>query len=285
MISPEEAVPGIERLTCESPPPPGWQRPFFYLVGVKDMVMIDTGYPDKTTIDKIRFYLARYSGRIEKLFITHGHLDHAGELEEIKMNFPPCILAHENEKELMAKRGMDKQVDGWIKGEPEIEGEPGPIKVISTPGHSPGSICLYFERDKVLFTGDLVVGDGTSFVGPPDGNMEQYMASLEKIKHLETRVMLPGHGPVVKNPSKHLAFLIEHRLLREVQILKILQQGPSTAHELARKIYVGLIHPGLYIAAEITVIGHLQKLLKEGKVASDQANGERKYRLLAELPF
>ena len=285
MSGPEQAAPGVFRLTCETPPAAGWPRPFFYLLGRKNLVLIDTGYREDQTVAKLQSVLAGNSGRIDKLIITHGHIDHAGAMAEVKAHFAPRILAHELEKDLLNARGMARAIDEWIRDEPVIESEAGPLKVLSTPGHSPGHICLFLENKRALFTGDLVVGDGTSFVGPPDGDMGRYMQSLEKIKQLHAAIMFPGHGPVIRNPEPHLASLVEHRLLREVQILLLLKQGPATTHELEARIYTGLIHPGLYRAAEVTVAGHLAKLEEEGKVASEIIGGEKKYRLLVPVPF
>jgi len=285
MSGPEQPAPGILRLTCETPPPPGWPRPFFYLLGREKLLLIDTGYREEQTVSRLQSLLMRNSARLEKLVITHGHVDHAGAMAEIKDRFAPRTFAHEMEKDLLEARGLALAVDEWLTGEPVIESEAGPLKVLSTPGHSPGHICLWLEQQHALFTGDLVVGEGTSFVGPPDGDMSSYMRSLQKIKQLEAELIFPGHGPVIREPKRHLASLVEHRLLRETQILLLLKQGPATSRELETRIYAGLIHPGLYGVAEMTVMGHLVKLEKEGKVVSETVGGEKKYRLLVPLPF
>lgn len=277
---PEEVIPGIKRLTSESEPPLGWQKPFFYLLGSENLLLIDTGYREPEILQKIHHILSHSSAELKTLILTHGHIDHAGACKEIKENFHPQIIAHRSEKEILKRRNLDSLIDQWIDGGSQIQTELGEIEIINTPGHSPGHICLYLKKEEILFTGDLIVGDGTSFVGPPDGNMIDYMNSLRVIANLKVRLMLPGHGPVIKKPEKYLKELIEHRELREYQILKMLSENPMTASELARKIYTGLIHPGLRQAAEITVLGHLSKLEKENKVACELKGDQRIFRLL-----
>jgi len=278
-MRPEEVIPGLLRLSSESPPLPGWQKPFFYLLGKENLVLIDAGYQEGNTISKISRVLAPASGRLKTLILTHGHTDHSGAVKEIKENFHPKVIAHQLEKGIFQRRNLESAVDQWINGDYELESELGRLRIINTPGHSPGHICLYLETEGILFSGDLIVGEGTSFVGPPDGDMSEYLASLQAVQKLRTRMILPGHGPVITQPEKHLQDLIEHRALREYQILKILSEGPGTAQELAQKIYSGLIHPGLYPVAEITVLGHLSKLLKEGKVCQESCGQEKRYRI------
>ncbi len=276
----EEVIPGLARLSSESPPLPGWQTPFFYLIGNQNLVLIDAGYREDHTVEKISRVIAHSSRKLKTLVLTHGHIDHSGAIPDLKENFQPKVMAHKLERPVLARRNLEAMVDEWIEGEPRLESELGELLVIATPGHSPGHISLYLEKEAILFTGDLIVGEGTSFVGPPDGDMSEYLASLKKVRELEVRLMLPGHGPVIRDPARHLKDLIAHRELREYQILKILGDGPETSGELAGKIYAGLIHPGLYRAAEITVLGHLSKLEREGKVAAISSGNEKQYRLL-----
>ncbi len=273
----EEVISGLLRLSSESPPPPGWQKPYFYLLGSQNLVLLDAGYREQNTVDKIQRVLEHTSRRLKTLVLTHGHMDHAGPIEELSKNFSPLIMASEAERPVLERRNLARFIDQWFKDDVRIESELGELEIISTPGHSPGHVCAYLPAHEILFTGDLVVGEGTSFVGPPDGDMAAYMQSLERIKKLKTRLMLPGHGPAVNDPAKHLGELIKHRELREYQVLQILSQGPGTPHELAQKIYTGLIHPNLYRVAEITVLGHLSKLEQEAKVRSVLDGDSKKY--------
>lgn len=276
----EEVCAGLWRLSNETPPPPGWQKPFFYLLGFKNLVLIDAGYKESNTIEKIKEVIISSSCRLKAVLLTHGHTDHAGAIQELKNNFHPKIIAHSQEFAILKRRDLHTAVDQWLDGDFELDTELGTLRAVFTPGHSPGHICFWLKKERLLFTGDLVVGEGTSFVGPPDGDMSNYMNSLEKVQTFNPKLILPGHGPLVNAPQKHLKELIEHRLLREYQILKILSQSSCTIKELVKQIYMGLIHPALYPVAEITVLGHLNKLEKEGKVFQELSGEEKRYRLL-----
>ena len=281
----QQILNGIYLLKSELPPPPGWQTTNLYLLGSKKLILIDTGYQDPGLVKFLKNFLNKNSARLEKIFLTHGHLDHTSNLEEIKSELEPEVIAHIKAKPPLERRGRAEQIDQWIEEEKSLESEVGKIQILHTPGHSPGHISLYLKSSQILFTGDLVVGEGTSLVGPPEGDMKQYLESLERIKKLELKMILPGHGPIITEPYQHLKNLIEHRHLREVQILKLLQQAPSTAQELVERIYVGMIHPALHQAAKITVLGHLAKLEKEGKIKPEAGEGELRYQLLVPLPF
>jgi endoribonuclease LACTB2 len=162
------------------------------------------------------------------------------------------------------------------------------VRVVETPGHSPGHIALWIESDGSLFTGDLVTGAGSSLVGPPEGDMTAYMQSLDKVLALPARRLLPGHGPVVAEPQKRIRELIFHRQLRELQIGKLLESGPQTLARMVETAYGGLIHPGLNGAATLTLLAHLDKLAREGKVGfrpPEAAAGERNYFLTVAAPL
>ncbi len=281
----QQILEGIYLLKSELTPPPGWQTTNLYLLGFKNLVLIDTGYQDPGLVKFLKDFLEQNSARLEKILLTHGHLDHTSNLKQIKSELEPEIIAHIKAKPPLEQRGRAEQIDQWIEEEKSLESELGKIQILHTPGHSPGHISLYLESLGVLFTGDLVVGEGTSLVGPPEGDMQEYLNSLERVKKLELKIILPGHGPIITEPYQHLNNLIEHRQLREVQILKLLQQAPLTAQELVEKIYVGMIHPALHRAAKITVLGHLSKLEQEGKVKAEPGEKEPNYQLLVSLPF
>jgi len=276
----ELVIPGLVRLSSESPPPPGWQTPYFYMIGSENYVMVDAGYKEAKTFEKLREILGYSSRKLVALILTHGHTDHAGEIKEIKDAFYPQVIAHRLELPILKRRNLESVIDRWIDGDFEIETELGKLKAVFTPGHSPGHLSFYLENKGILFSGDLVVGEGTSFVGPPDGDMMDYMESLKRVQALKSHLILPGHGPLVRDTEKHLKDLIEHRELREYQILRILSRGKLTTKELVREIYAGLIHPALLTVAEITVLGHLNKLEKEGKVIKSSMGTETVYSLV-----
>jgi ribonuclease/clavin/mitogillin len=140
------------------------------------------------------------------------------------------------------------------------------LTVLHAPGHTRGQINVWFEQEKILFAGDNVVGEGTTWIGPPDGNLSAYLDTLRRLQTFGAKRIAPGHGGMVENPAEKIAFLIERRLLRERQILTLLREKNRTSEELTQIIYKDQIPPFLFSIAERTVIGHLDKLAGEGKV-------------------
>jgi glyoxylase-like metal-dependent hydrolase (beta-lactamase superfamily II) len=148
------------------------------------------------------------------------------------------------------------------------------LRVVATPGHSADHVAFFLEEDRALFTGDAVVGRGTSFIDPPDGDLALYLNSLERMAALGARTIYPGHGPVVLDAAGTLRWYREHRLERERQILELLgaegaeeaEGGPDHAvDDLVAEIYVGYPPDVLPLAAR-SVTAHLLKLEAEGRV-------------------
>jgi glyoxylase-like metal-dependent hydrolase (beta-lactamase superfamily II) len=150
------------------------------------------------------------------------------------------------------------------------------LNVIHTPGHSPGHVCFYLREEKALFTGDHVVGAGTTAIGPPKGDMALYIDSLRKLLKYDTELLCPGHGPVVRVPARKIQELIDHRLDREEQVLGLLRDGKETVEELVKEIYPELPER-LINAAKGQAKAHLVKLENEGRVASRTEGEEEHY--------
>jgi glyoxylase-like metal-dependent hydrolase (beta-lactamase superfamily II) len=112
---------------------------------------------------------------------------------------------------------------------------------VHTPGHKVGHICPFLRDEKLMFTGDHIVGEGTVAVSPPPyGSMTEYIASLRKLQSLDIGLLLPGHGPTIDAPQQKVAELIDHRLMRERQVLELVQKGVETPGALRKAIYPAL---------------------------------------------
>src|SRR5207248_1357671 len=109
--------------------------------------------------------------------------------------------------------------------------------VVPAPGHSPDHVALWLETARVSFTGDVILGQGTTLVAPPEGDMAAYMRTLATLKALDARLIAPGHGPIVEDPAAVIDEYIRHRQDREQQVLAALQTGPATESELVARIY------------------------------------------------
>ncbi|HCB79781.1 MAG TPA: MBL fold metallo-hydrolase, partial [Erythrobacter sp.] len=140
------------------------------------------------------------------------------------------------------------------------------LSAVATPGHVSNHLCFALEESGALFTGDHVMGWSTSVVIPPDGDMNDYMKSLEKLYARSDTVFYPAHGEAVEKPRQLVRGMIGHRRQRENQIVRHLAEGPHRAADFIPKMYKGL-DPKLFKAAEMSVTAHLIDLEQRGLVA------------------
>jgi glyoxylase-like metal-dependent hydrolase (beta-lactamase superfamily II) len=142
------------------------------------------------------------------------------------------------------------------------------LLAIYTPGHRFDHLSFILEESRAVFAGDLVAGVGTVVIAPPEGNLAQYMASLQRLLDLDPRVILPAHGPVIADPRALLLEYIAHRQERERQVLAGLASGPATVDTLVASIYAD-VDPALHPMAALSLTAHLYKLESEGRVACE----------------
>ncbi len=143
------------------------------------------------------------------------------------------------------------------------------LEVLHTPGHAHDHLCFVLSDDGAVFTGDLVLGQGSTMVTWPDGDMAAYLASLDRLAALAPRILFPGHWDPVTDPASKIAEYRAHRLDRERQILAEVRSGAGTAEELTRRVYAAEVGEDLLPAAEMTLRAHLAKLVQEGAVRKD----------------
>jgi glyoxylase-like metal-dependent hydrolase (beta-lactamase superfamily II) len=135
-----------------------------------------------------------------------------------------------------------------------------------TPGHSSDHVAFFVPSEGALFTGDAVVGRGTSFIDPPDGDLTQYLRSMRRMQDLQARTIYPGHGPVVLDARAKLDWYVAHRQERERQVLEVMDGGKHTIARLVAAIYAD--HPPeVHPLAARSVLAHLLKLEGEGRAA------------------
>jgi glyoxylase-like metal-dependent hydrolase (beta-lactamase superfamily II) len=245
-----------------------------YVVGRDGgVIVIDVALSADSNLDGIIEQVEVLGGnRIDKILLTHIHSDHCGGALALK-------------KRSGAKIGIHRSRAGYLGGEDFQYGEGdrisfggGELQVLHTPGHESGHCCFYEPADRVLFSGDHILGFGTSVIRPPDGDMTDYLKSLERLLGLSIALILPGHGPMIAKPEAKIREYIEHRLMREQQVMDALRKGRETIGDITEMIYVDVSGPLKHVA-EFSVEAHLIKLLREGKVRQD---GNR-YRLLKDL--
>ena len=231
-----------------------------YVLGKDSGLVIDVALSADSNMDGI-LEQAEAMGvkKIEKILLTHIHNDHCGGALALR-------------KRCGAKLGIHRSRRGYLGGEDfqyddndRITFGGGELSVLHTPGHESGHCCFYESGDKVLFSGDNILGYGTAVIHPPDGNMSDYMKTLERLLGIEMSVILPGHGPLIGKPEAKVREYIKHRLEREQQVLSALRNGRQTIGDITEAIYVG-VSAALKRVAEFSVQAHLEKLQREGKI-------------------
>ncbi|HXV84567.1 MAG TPA: MBL fold metallo-hydrolase [Candidatus Binatia bacterium] len=234
-----------------------------YIVGKENVLVIDVALSADSNMDGIIEQAeAMGAKKIEKILLTHIHSDHCGGALALK-------------KRCGAKLGIHRSRAGYLGGEDFQYGDNdriafggGELQVLHTPGHESGHCCFYEPGDKVLFSGDNILGYGTAVIRPPDGDMTDYLKSLERLLGFDMNLILPGHGPMIGKPEAKIKEYIEHRRMRERQVLEALLKGRQTIGDITQMIYVD-VSPALQRVAEFSVQAHLEKLMREGCVKNE----------------
>ena len=221
-----------------------------YLIG--DETLIDPGPEIASHIDAI----VDAAPRLRTILVTHRHADHAPAAVSLKRRTGGQIWAPPGALPAC-------EVDHLLSGGEIIPLGSLTLQTIPTPGHTAEHVC-FLTTDGDLFTGDTILGSGTTTVFPPDGDMTDYMHSLRRLRAVGPRRILPGHGPIHQDAPALIEHYIAHRLQREAQIVAALR-APSTVPMLRQSIYPDL-QPALEQAAEIQLTAHLIKLLRDGQV-------------------
>ena len=190
------------------------------------------------------------------VLVTHGHPDHLPLAERFAR---PHHAAVQRFPELS---------DGDVVRVGNLN-----LSVLYTPGHSADHLSFLIPEDGAVFTGDLILGRGSSMVTYPEGDVAAYLGSLDRLARLGPRMLFPGHWDPVTDAMGKIREYREHRLEREAQVLAEVRRGAGTAAELTRRVY-GELDDELMVAAEMTLRAHLRKLVDDGAVRVSRRDGE-----------
>ena len=251
---------------------PGGSNNFFVGDPLDEMILIDTGdYERKWTRAILDYYSQLGRPKITSIVITHGHGDHTGGLDRLQEVMKAPVRCHPKLVKRLQKILADETAVLPLKSREHVPtGGNVSIMALFTPGHEIDHICYYLREDKVMFTGDTVLGASSTSVR----NLADYMKSLESLATFNHDIVCPAHGPVVLPPkgSEVIRWQIEHRLNRERQVLAALEKGKSTISSITDDIYPKNLKRGLRPSAERNVRTHLRKLIDENivdKISAD----------------
>ncbi|MBP8232381.1 MAG: MBL fold metallo-hydrolase [Rhizorhabdus sp.] len=283
MASMEEQVVGtaqmqhplVRRLLAGNPTPFTYTGTQTYLVGTTDVAVIDPGPDIEAHVDAI--VAAVGNARLSAIVCTHTHRDHSPAAALLKARTGAPIIGcaplalDDSGPRADASFDRDYTPDDVLADGAVLRGDGWTLRAVATPGHTSNHICLALPEARALFTGDHVMGWSTSVVVPPDGDMAQYLESLERLMHRdEDEIYFAAHGDPIERPQRFVRGLIGHRKQREGQILRLLGRDVGAIPDMVLQMYAG-IDPKLHRAAGLSVLAHLIDLERRGIVSHDDA--------------
>ena len=267
----ENVAPGIRRITANNPSPFTFRGTGTYILGEGNVAVIDPGPDQPEHVKAIVEGLKNET--VSHILITHTHNDHspaAKALKEITGAPTYGFGPHGSGKpalKLTTQAGgdMDFRPDEKTQDGSVIYGDNWSVSCLHTPGHTSNHICFSWDEEKVLFPGDQVMGWSTSIVSPPDGDMGDYMRSLDKLIVRDDKIYYPAHGPEILEPQKLISAFQDHRREREENILECLKLGNNTIDQMVKTVYQD-VSESLHAAAARSLFATVIYLVEQKKV-------------------
>lgn len=278
----DQLSPLIRRVIAENPSPFTFYGTGTYIVGRGQVAVIDPGPADQNHIDSI--LAALQDEVITHIFVTHTHVDHS----------PGCVLLQQQvnaKTHAYARHGSGRERDesdfgaDWdfnpdvmLKDGESIGSETWSLEAVFTPGHASNHLSFYLPQEQALFCGDAVMGWSTTIVSPPDGNMVDYMKTLDRLLERDDSVYYPTHGAPIQNPDPFVRALYQHRLEREQQVADSVAAGLRSVSAMLPVIYSEL-DPSMYPAAQRSLLATIECLVEKKQLISTVVDNEEQFHL------
>ncbi|CAN5116299.1 MBL fold metallo-hydrolase [soil metagenome] len=272
-----DVSPLIQRVVANNPGPFTYTGTGTYIVGRAEpgagVAVIDPGPPDALHLEAILNAVA--GRRVSHILVTHTHRDHSPLARPLaEQTGAPILAARPPEVVTHASGPLDEDEDETFRpdtvltGGEVIQGDGWTFEAMSTPGHASNHMAFVLREENSLFSGDHVMGWSTTVVAPPDGDMADYMASLDTVIARDFATLWPTHGAPISEPAPFLRAYRDHRLAREAQILARLEAGDRTIADMVPVLYAA-VDKRLWPAASLSVLAHLGKLVRDGRVGAE----------------
>ncbi|MCB1470640.1 MAG: MBL fold metallo-hydrolase [Rhizobiaceae bacterium] len=267
----------IVRVTCPNPGPFTFHGTNSYILGNRSVAVIDPGPMDESHLQALLQAINKRD--VSHIIVTHTHVDHSPLARRLKQITGAPILAegphrpardlHLGETNVLdASADREFEPDRNLRHGERVEGDGFALEAVFTPGHTENHMAFALVDEDLLFSGDHVMAWATSIVAPPDGSMQNYMASLQTLMERGESRYLPGHGGQLNNAREFVRALRAHRIMRESAILARIRAGDRTIPELVKVIYRDT-DPRLHGAAALSVLAHIEDLMEKGRIASN----------------
>jgi glyoxylase-like metal-dependent hydrolase (beta-lactamase superfamily II) len=271
--TPRELLPGIVRIVANNPSPFTFKGTNTYLIGTKELIVLDPGPADDAHLEAI--LRAAGDRPIRYIALTHTHHDHYDGLPVLQQRTGAKTAGYGPSGRRRGSRSTSPSGGEFANDDfnPDVVMRDGDLlecggfglEAVFTPGHAPDHLCFALSGTTSFFSGDHVMSWNTSVVAPPEGNMGDYMRSLEKLLSRQDELFLPGHGGRLEQPQKMVRAFILHRKLREQSILNAVREGRTTIPEIVDVVYRGL-DARLVNAARLSVLAHVERMIELGQL-------------------